>query len=109
MIAGARIEVAPFNRDLADFVLWKPSTPDLPGWHIKCTAMIEQRSGTKIDIHGGGQDLIFPHHENEIAQGTCAPTMASFIAAIGSTMALSQSRHAKCQSRSATFFSCVIS
>ncbi|MGP1255700.1 MAG: cysteine--tRNA ligase [Kiloniellales bacterium] len=83
MIAGARIEVAPYKRDPADFVLWKPSTPDLPGWespwgrgrpgwHIECSAMIEQRLGETIDIHGGGQDLIFPHHENEIAQGTCA-------------------------------------
>ncbi|MEM9255278.1 MAG: cysteine--tRNA ligase [Pseudomonadota bacterium] len=83
MIAGARVEVAPFKRDPADFVLWKPSTPDLPGWdspwgrgrpgwHIECTAMIERHLGTSIDIHGGGQDLIFPHHENEIAQGTSA-------------------------------------
>ncbi|MCY4317610.1 MAG: cysteine--tRNA ligase [Alphaproteobacteria bacterium] len=83
MIAGARIEVTPYKRDPADFVLWKPSTPDLPGWespwgrgrpgwHIECSAMIERRLGATIDIHGGGQDLIFPHHENEIAQGTCA-------------------------------------
>ena len=83
MIAGARVEVAPFKKDPADFVLWKPSTPDQPGWespwgrgrpgwHIECSAMIEQRLGRSIDIHGGGQDLIFPHHENEIAQGTCA-------------------------------------
>ena len=83
MVAGARVEVAPFKRDPADFVLWKPSTSDLPGWdspwgrgrpgwHIECSAMIEQRLGATIDIHGGGQDLIFPHHENEIAQGTCA-------------------------------------
>ena len=83
MVAGARVEVAPFKRDPADFVLWKPSTPDLPGWdspwgrgrpgwHIECSAMIEKRLGATIDIHGGGQDLIFPHHENEIAQGTCA-------------------------------------
>ena len=83
MIAGARVEVAPYKRDPADFVLWKPSTQDLPGWespwgrgrpgwHIECSAMIEQRLGATIDIHGGGQDLIFPHHENEIAQGTCA-------------------------------------
>jgi len=83
MIAGARIEVAPYKRDPADFVLWKPSTPDLPGWespwgrgrpgwHIECSAMIERHLGASIDIHGGGQDLIFPHHENEIAQGTCA-------------------------------------
>ena len=83
MIAGARVEVAPFKRDPADFILWKPSTPELPGWespwgrgrpgwHIECSAMIEQHLGASIDIHGGGQDLIFPHHENEIAQGTCA-------------------------------------
>ncbi|MEL7043179.1 MAG: cysteine--tRNA ligase [Pseudomonadota bacterium] len=83
MVAGARVEVAPYKRDPADFVLWKPSTPDLPGWespwgrgrpgwHIECSAMIEKRLGNTIDIHGGGQDLIFPHHENEIAQGTCA-------------------------------------
>ncbi len=83
MVSGARVEVAPFKRDPADFVLWKPSTPDLPGWdspwgrgrpgwHIECSAMIEQHLGNSIDIHGGGQDLIFPHHENEIAQGTCA-------------------------------------
>jgi cysteinyl-tRNA synthetase len=83
MIAGARVEVAPFKKDPADFVLWKPSTPDIPGWdspwgrgrpgwHIECSAMIEQHLGHTIDIHGGGHDLIFPHHENELAQGTCA-------------------------------------
>jgi cysteinyl-tRNA synthetase len=83
MIAGARVEVAPFKRDPADFVLWKPSSPDLPGWdspwgrgrpgwHIECSAMIEHHLGCPIDIHGGGQDLMFPHHENEIAQGTRA-------------------------------------
>ncbi|WP_421709210.1 cysteine--tRNA ligase [Algihabitans sp.] len=83
MIAGARVEVAPYKRDPADFILWKPSTPDLPGWespwgrgrpgwHIECSAMIERCLGTTLDIHGGGQDLVFPHHENEIAQGTCA-------------------------------------
>ncbi|RCS58123.1 cysteine--tRNA ligase [Parvibium lacunae] len=83
MIAGARVEVAPYKRDPMDFVLWKPSSPDLPGWdspwgrgrpgwHIECSAMISQHLGHTIDIHGGGQDLIFPHHENEIAQGTCA-------------------------------------
>ena len=75
MIAGSRVEVAPYKRDPADFVLWKPSTPDLPGWespwgrgrpgwHIECSAMIERHLGVSIDIHGGGQDLIFPHHEN---------------------------------------------
>ena len=83
MIAGARVEVAPYKKDPADFVLWKPSTPDQPawespwgpgrpGWHIECSTMIEQHLGETIDIHGGGQDLIFPHHENEIAQSTCA-------------------------------------
>lgn len=83
MIAGARVEVAPFKRDPADFVLWKPSTLEMPGWdspwgrgrpgwHIECTAMIGKLLGNSIDLHGGGQDLIFPHHENEIAQGTCA-------------------------------------
>ena len=83
MIAGARVEVAPYKRDPMDFVLWKPSTPDLPdwdspwgrgrpGWHIECSAMIGRHLGHTIDIHGGGQDLIFPHHENEVAQGTCA-------------------------------------
>jgi cysteinyl-tRNA synthetase len=83
MLAGARVEVAPYKRDPLDFVLWKPSTADLPGWaspwgrgrpgwHIECSAMIGQHLGRTIDVHGGGQDLIFPHHENEIAQGTCA-------------------------------------
>jgi len=83
MIAGARVEVAPYKRNSADFVLWKPSTPDLPGWdspwgrgrpgwHIECSAMSGQYLGTTFDIHGGGQDLVFPHHENEIAQSVCA-------------------------------------
>ncbi|MDP3660759.1 cysteine--tRNA ligase [Phenylobacterium sp.] len=83
MIAGARVEVAPYKRHPADFVLWKPSKPDepswespwgpgRPGWHIECSAMIEQTLGLPIDIHGGGNDLIFPHHENEMAQGVCA-------------------------------------
>ncbi|MFQ2434931.1 cysteine--tRNA ligase [Aeromonas caviae] len=83
MIAGARVEVAPYKRNPMDFVLWKPSIPDLPGWdspwgrgrpgwHVECSAIIGQHLGHTIDIHGGGQDLIFPHHENEIAQGTCA-------------------------------------
>ena len=89
MIAGARVEVAPYKKDPADFVLWKPSTPELPGWdspwgrgrpgwHIECSAMIEARLGTTIDIHGGGHDLIFPHHENELAQSTCAHKGAAF-------------------------------
>ena len=83
MIAGARVEVAPYKKDPGDFVLWKPSTPDLPGWdspwgrgrpgwHIECSAMSKQYLGDTFDIHGGGQDLVFPHHENELAQSTCA-------------------------------------
>ncbi|MBL8669153.1 MAG: cysteine--tRNA ligase [Alphaproteobacteria bacterium] len=90
MIAGARVEVAPYKRDPADFVLWKPSTPEQPGWpspwgrgrpgwHIECSAMSERWLGMPFDIHGGGIDLIFPHHENEIAQTRCAhgiPLMA---------------------------------
>ena len=83
MIAGARVDVAPYKQNPADFVLWKPSKPGepvwespfgpgRPGWHIECTAMIEQTLGMPIDIHGGGNDLIFPHHENELAQGISA-------------------------------------
>jgi cysteinyl-tRNA synthetase len=83
LLAGARVEVASYKAKPGDFVLWKPSTPDLPGWdspwgrgrpgwHIECSAMNEQHLGETIDIHGGGQDLIFPHHENEIAQSQCA-------------------------------------
>ncbi|WP_304171615.1 cysteine--tRNA ligase [Phenylobacterium aquaticum] len=83
MIAGARVDVAPYKRHPADFVLWKPSKdnepvwdspwgPGRPGWHIECSAMIEQTLGLPIDIHGGGIDLLFPHHENEMAQGVCA-------------------------------------
>lgn len=83
LIAGARVEVAPYKKDAADFVLWKPSTPDQvgwdspwgrgrPGWHIECSAMAKEHLGTTFDIHGGGLDLIFPHHENEIAQSRCS-------------------------------------
>src|SRR5690349_3369663 len=83
MVAGARVEVAPYKRDPADFVLWKPSKGGVigwespwgrgrPGWHIECSAMIQAHLGETIDIHGGGLDLIFPHHENEIAQSRCA-------------------------------------
>ncbi|WP_426167982.1 cysteine--tRNA ligase [Sandarakinorhabdus sp. DWP1-3-1] len=83
MIAGARVEIAPYKQSPADFVLWKPSSDDQPGWdspwgrgrpgwHIECSAMISEALGTTIDIHGGGQDLIFPHHENELAQSACA-------------------------------------
>jgi cysteinyl-tRNA synthetase len=83
MLAGARVEVAPYKRSSGDFVLWKPSTPELPGWnspwgrgrpgwHIECSAMCEAAFGETIDIHCGGIDLQFPHHENEIAQSVCA-------------------------------------
>src|SRR5687768_2884195 len=83
MLAGARVEVAPYKRDPGDFVLWKPSTDDLPGWespwgrgrpgwHIECSAMAGEHLGETIDIHAGGIDLQFPHHENEIAQSECA-------------------------------------
>jgi len=93
MIAGARVDVAPYKRDPMDFVLWKPSTPGepawpapagiatpgRPGWHIECSAMAWKHLGETFDIHGGGIDLVFPHHENEIAQSRCAfhsPIMA---------------------------------
>jgi cysteinyl-tRNA synthetase len=83
MIAGARVDVASYKKDPSDFVLWKPSEPEVigwdspwgrgrPGWHIECSAMIERHLGQTIDIHGGGLDLIFPHHENEVAQSRCA-------------------------------------
>ena len=83
MIAGARVDVAPYKKSRADFVLWKPSSDDQPGWespwgrgrpgwHIECSAMIEAHLGETIDIHGGGLDLEFPHHENEVAQSSCS-------------------------------------
>jgi cysteinyl-tRNA synthetase len=83
LLAGARIEIAPYKRDPGDFVLWKPSDDETPGWdspwgrgrpgwHIECSAMSWRYLGENFDIHGGGQDLIFPHHENEIAQSCCA-------------------------------------
>jgi cysteinyl-tRNA synthetase len=89
MIAGARVEVAPYKQHPADFVLWKPSKPGepvwespfgpgRPGWHIECSAMIEKTLGLPIDIHGGGNDLIFPHHENEMAQGLCADHVGEY-------------------------------
>ena len=89
MIAGARVEVAPYKRNPMDFVLWKPSTDDLPGWdspwgrgrpgwHIECSAMTQELLGANFDIHGGGLDLQFPHHENEIAQSACAHPEGSF-------------------------------
>jgi cysteinyl-tRNA synthetase len=90
LLAGARIDIAPYKRDAGDFVLWKPSTPEIPGWdspwgrgrpgwHIECSAMSWKALGETFDIHGGGHDLIFPHHENEVAQSRCAfgtPLMA---------------------------------
>ncbi len=90
MRAGARVEVAPYKRDPGDFVLWKPSTDaqpgwdspwgfGRPGWHIECSAMSEVHFGDHFDIHGGGLDLIFPHHENEIAQSVCAHGGAPFV------------------------------
>jgi cysteinyl-tRNA synthetase len=95
MIAGARVDVAPYKRDAMDFVLWKPSkpgepawpspkgiaTPGRPGWHIECSAMSWKHLGETFDIHAGGIDLVFPHHENEIAQSRCAfhtPVMANY-------------------------------
>jgi cysteinyl-tRNA synthetase len=95
MIAGARVDVAPYKRDAMDFVLWKPSKPGepawpspagiatqgRPGWHIECSAMSWKHLGETFDIHGGGIDLVFPHHENEIAQSRCAfhsPVMANY-------------------------------
>ena len=89
MIAGSRVEVAPYKKTAQDFVLWKPSTEDQPGWdspwgrgrpgwHIECSAMAEKHLGNTIDIHAGGQDLIFPHHENECAQSRCAHGGAPF-------------------------------
>jgi cysteinyl-tRNA synthetase len=113
MIAGARVEVAPYKRDPMDFVLWKPSkpgepawpspagikTPGRPGWHIECSAMAWRYLGETFDIHGGGIDLVFPHHENEIAQSRCAfhtPLMANvwmhngFLQVEGAKMAKSE-------------------
>ena len=89
MIAGARVEVAPYKRNPMDFVLWKPSSDDLPGWdspwgrgrpgwHIECSAMAHEIFGASFDIHGGGNDLMFPHHENEIAQSCCANPHGEF-------------------------------
>ena len=90
MIAGARVEVAPYKKDAADFVLWKPSADDLPGWespwgwgrpgwHIECSAMSRAFLGEEFDIHGGGVDLVFPHHENELAQSNCAHPGSRFV------------------------------
>jgi cysteinyl-tRNA synthetase len=89
MIAGSRVEVAPYKKAAHDFVLWKPSTPEMPGWdspwgrgrpgwHIECSAMAKKHLGETIDIHAGGRDLVFPHHENELAQSRCAHDGAEF-------------------------------
>ncbi|MEL6596136.1 MAG: cysteine--tRNA ligase [Pseudomonadota bacterium] len=89
MIAGARVEVAPYKKNPMDFVLWKPSSDDLPGWdspwgrgrpgwHIECSAMTDALFGPSFDIHGGGTDLMFPHHENEVAQSCCAHPEGGF-------------------------------
>jgi cysteinyl-tRNA synthetase len=89
LVAGARVDVAPYKRYAGDFVLWKPSPADVvgwpspwgrgrPGWHIECSAMVERHLGETIDIHGGGVDLVFPHHENEVAQSTCAHSGKSY-------------------------------
>ena len=90
MLDGARVEVAAYKRYAGDFVLWKPSAEDepgwdspwgrgRPGWHLECSAMIEKHLGETIDIHGGGRDLIFPHHENEVAQSECAHGGKQFV------------------------------
>ncbi|MCR9277367.1 MAG: cysteine--tRNA ligase [Pseudomonadaceae bacterium] len=90
LLEGARVDVAPYKRDAKDFVLWKPSPDDLPGWdspwgygrpgwHIECSAMIKKHLGEHIDIHGGGSDLVFPHHENELAQSTCANDSRDYV------------------------------
>ena len=90
LVAGARVEVAPYKKDPADFILWKPSTKKQPGWespwgrgrpgwHLECSAMSAKHLGETFDIHGGGQDLIFPHHENEIAQSVCSHGGTPFV------------------------------
>lgn len=90
LLAGARVDVAPYKKDPSDFILWKPSAPDMPGWdspwgrgrpgwHLECSSMIEKHLGETIDIHGGGIDLVFPHHENEIAQSTCVHGGKTFV------------------------------
>lgn len=90
MLAGARVEVAPYKKYAGDFVLWKPSADNepgwdspwgrgRPGWHLECSAMIEKHLGDTIDIHGGGRDLVFPHHENEVAQSQCSHSGKQFV------------------------------
>ena len=107
MIAGARVEVAPYKRGPTDFVLWKPSASDepgwespwgrgRPGWHIECSAMSWKYLGETFDIHGGGIDLVFPHHENEVAQTRCA-FGHDIMAKSGCTMAISRSKARRCR------------
>ena len=115
MIAGARVDVAPYKRDNTDFVLWKPSKPGepswpspsgitvegRPGWHIECSAMAWKHLGEKFDIHGGGIDLVFPHHENELAQ-TCCAFHSDRMARSGCTTDSCSSRARRCRRSSAT-------
>ena len=115
MIAGARVEVAPYKKDPTDFVLWKPSkagraaagrrraastAPGRPGWHIECSAMAWKHLGETFDIHGGGIDLVFPHHENEIAQSRCA-FHTGVMANTGCTTASCRSKARRCRRASA--------
>ena len=115
MIAGARVEVAPYKRNPMDFVLWKPSTPDLPGWdspwgrgrpgwHIECSAMAHELLGESFDIHGGGNDLLFPHHENEIAQSMLRLSRTGSSPGSGCTTRCCRSRARRCRSRLGNFF-----
>ena len=117
MQAGARVEVAPYKRDPMDFVLWKPSNAaepgwpspwghGRPGWHIECSAMSEALLGASFDIHGGGIDLVFPHHENEIAQSPLRASGGGVRPRTGCTTASSTSRGRRCRSRSATSSPC---
>ena len=108
IIAGARVEIAPYKKNPSDFVLWKPSVDGQlgwnsewgygrPGWHLECSAMIERHLGETIDIHAGGRDLLFPHHENEIAQSVCAHMMEKHLHDIGCIMVLLMSTMKKCR------------
>ena len=116
MIAGARVETAPYKEDPMDFVLWKPAQADepgwpspwgrgRPGWHIECSAMSHELLGESFDIHGGGGDLMFPHHENEIAQSCCAHPGATS-PATGCTTRCCRSRARRCPSRWAISLPC---
>ena len=117
MLAGARVEVADYKRHPGDFVLWKPAADEdpgwdspwgrgRPGWHLECSAMIREHLGDSIDIHGGGRDLIFPHHENEIAQSRCATTASSSATGCTTPMWISTAR--RCPSHWATCARCGI-